>query len=335
MRITRETLLKTAKDTAAERARQDRRLVCIYLTGSLLQDSPLLGGTTDIDLVLVHDSDTTIEREIKRLTDEIHLDIAHLSAAVFRQPRHLRIDPWLGGYLCSNARVLFDVGHWFEFTQASVCAQFGRPEYVLQRARPLAESARPNWLDLHNGSIAAARPGQLQAYLKSLSNAANAIACLNGAPLTERRFVINYPARAEAVGRPGLAAGLVDLFSSQPIADDVWQSWTADWIKALQACGQLDNCPPRLQSCRLPYYVRAVETLRQEAPAGALWLLLRTWTQAISCLPQPTDMLPPWLSACAGVELDEDHFDNRLKSLDAYLDSVEETLDDWAKQMGL
>ena len=334
MRITRETLLKTAKETAAERTRQDRRLVCIYLTGSLLQDSPLLGGTTDIDLVIVHDSDPARAREITRLTDEVHLDIAHLSAAVFRQPRHLRLDPWLGGYLCNNARVLYDVGHWFEFTQASVCAQFGRPEYVLQRARPLAEFARQNWLDLHSHSIET-NPEKVQTYLKCLTDAANAIACLNGPPLTERRFIINYPARTEAVGRPGLAAGLVDLFTNQTVSDELWQSWTIDWIKTLQSAGSIENCSPRLLACRLPYYERAVAALREEAPAAALWLLFRTWTLAISCLPQNMDVLRPWLSACQAIELDESHFENRLNSLDAYLDSVEETLDDWSQQMGL
>jgi hypothetical protein len=44
MRITRDLLLKAARDSAAQRLRADRRLVCIFLTGSLLQKDPLLGG---------------------------------------------------------------------------------------------------------------------------------------------------------------------------------------------------------------------------------------------------------------------------------------------------
>ena len=36
MRITRDILLKIARDTAAQRVKVSRRLVCIYLTGSCL-----------------------------------------------------------------------------------------------------------------------------------------------------------------------------------------------------------------------------------------------------------------------------------------------------------
>ena len=57
MRLTRETLIKIARDTATQRARVSRRIICIYLTGSCLTDDPLLGGTTDIDLVIVQDGE--------------------------------------------------------------------------------------------------------------------------------------------------------------------------------------------------------------------------------------------------------------------------------------
>ena len=51
MRITREALLKLAHEAAVQRARVNREITCIYLTGSLLSEAPLLGGTTDIDLI--------------------------------------------------------------------------------------------------------------------------------------------------------------------------------------------------------------------------------------------------------------------------------------------
>ena len=90
MRLTREALLKIARDTAAQKVRISRRILCIYLTGSLLTPDPFLGGTTDIDLIFIHDSEPIQPREIVRLTDEIHLDIGHYDQAVFHQPRHLR-----------------------------------------------------------------------------------------------------------------------------------------------------------------------------------------------------------------------------------------------------
>ena len=131
MRITREALLKLARNTVDLRTRLDRHLVCVYLTGSLLSNEPLLGGTTDIDLVFVHDSEPPVAREVERVSDEVHLDIAHFSQMVFQHPRSLRLDPWLGGYLIENPVVLYETQHWFEFTQASVAAQFNRPETIL------------------------------------------------------------------------------------------------------------------------------------------------------------------------------------------------------------
>ena len=82
MRLTRETLIKIARDAANQRARVSRRIVCIYLTGSVLGDTPLLGGTTDIDLIVIHDSDPIQPREVVRMSDEIHLDIGHYSQDV-------------------------------------------------------------------------------------------------------------------------------------------------------------------------------------------------------------------------------------------------------------
>jgi hypothetical protein len=71
-------------------------LVCAYLTGSLIYDQPQLGGITDIDMVYIHTADIPCAREIIPVTDEIQLDIAHYSQAMFNQPRQLRSDAWLG-----------------------------------------------------------------------------------------------------------------------------------------------------------------------------------------------------------------------------------------------
>ena len=53
MRVTRESLIRIAKETAQERAYNDKNIIAAYLIGSLLTEDPLLGGVTDIDLVLV------------------------------------------------------------------------------------------------------------------------------------------------------------------------------------------------------------------------------------------------------------------------------------------
>jgi len=339
MRITRESLLRLARNTVIQRTRLNRRLVCVYLTGSLLSEEPLLGGVTDIDLVFVHDSEPPYPRAVERVTDEVHLDIAHYSQGQFQQPRHLRSDPWLGSFLCNNPLVLHDIQHWFEFTQAGVCAQFGLPEYILERARPQAEQARQWWFELHSGSQEPG-PHKLSIYLKALELAANAIATLSGPPLTDRRFLLHFPERTERIGHPGLAGGLVDLFTSPVFNDEHWPAWRTAWNQALSQVSDLPDCPPRLHSCRQAYYDRAANALFADQPAAALWIVLRTWSQALSLLPaEESDPAAPtsaaWQEFTRALQLDEEHFLQRINALDAYLDHIEETLDTWAKENGV
>ena len=44
MRITREMLLKSARDTVTVRIKTEKDLVAAYLVGSVLGEDPLLGG---------------------------------------------------------------------------------------------------------------------------------------------------------------------------------------------------------------------------------------------------------------------------------------------------
>ncbi len=334
MRITRDILHKLARDTAEKYVRRDRGLVCIYLTGSLLEEEPLLGGTTDIDLVMVHNSQPPYPREIIRLSDEVHLDIANFSTVDFHQPRNLRTDPWLGSFLCANPIVLHDIQHWFEFTQAGAGAQFNLPENVSLRARKLAGAARQAWVELFNGEPTDS-PQQLLAYLTAIENAANAVAVLSGTPLAERRFLLNFPERAEAVGRPGLASELIDLLVPPGFDPQILASWMPAWRESLTAASQLDGAPARLLPPRLPYYLRAAEALTEQAPYPALWLVLRTWTHAVCALPVSAASSASWRTTRELLAFDPANFANRLASLDKYIDSVEETLDQYSARYGV
>jgi hypothetical protein len=334
MRITRDLLLKVARDTATQRAKQERDLLCIYLTGSLLLDEPLLGGTADIDLVCVHNSTPPVEREIVRMTDEIHLDIAHYPETHYRQPRRLRLNPWLGGYLIENPILLYELQHWFEFTQASVAAQYNQPENVLGRAQPLVAAARQTWMELQ---MSGGQPGpeQVWSLLKALEQAANAVAVLSGVPLVERRFLLSFPHRAAAVGRPELTAGLADLLTGGRAEElsPAWAGWMTGWQAALARCGETALCPPRLHPARRAYYLRAAAALWDEMPSAAVWIALRTWTLAVKSSGEPD---PAWQSALNDLGLaDASGWEERLQHLDRFLDQVEETLDIWGHQNGL
>jgi hypothetical protein len=334
MRITHEALLKAARDIVNQRARGDRNLVAVYVVGSLLAEEPLLGGTTDIDLVFIQNQAPSQPREVIRLTTEVTLDIAYYNETEYRQPRHLRINPWLGSSLCETRIMLYDTQHWFEFTQSSVGSQFYIPENVLSRSRLQAEKARSIWLALQSGSGPYLQ--SLLSFLKSVKSAANAVASLSGAPLTERRFLLNFSERAGAIGRPGLAAGLSGLLGSDLAEPERMRTWLPGWHAALQALAGGKDIPVRLSPARFPYYERAVEALLgSDHPQAALWPLLRTWTLACSCLAADSPHLAAWVETCEHLRLGPDHLGEKLTALDAYLDNIEETLDKWGEENGV
>lgn len=334
MRITRDTLLKIAKDTAAQRIRVTRRVLCIYLTGSCLNEEPLLGGSGDIDLVMIQDSEPLIPREVIRLNEEISLDIRHYAQEEFLQPRHLRVEPWLGPILYNKPMVLHDPNHWFDYTQASTGSQFLQPDNVLARARNLAESARQTWLNLGLGQPEDPLR-RVYAYTRAIENAGNAFASLSGVPLTERRFLLNIPQRAAVLQQPDLSSGLLHLAGGTADLNNAnWPAWSAKWDAALSAAAVLENIPARLQPARHCYYTHAAAALWNEHPLAALWILIRTWSQAGAHLPLDSEHRASLVPILQAAGLDEANFDKRLDEMDAYLDRVEEALDRWGKKNG-
>ena len=124
MRITRDLLLNTAKDTVERELFSSNDIVCAYLTGSITREDPLIGGTTDIDLMYIHSLDVPHKREIIPITDEFHLDIAHFSQSFFSKPRKLRSNAWVGAFLCDYPIVLHDTNHWFDYVRSGIFAHF-------------------------------------------------------------------------------------------------------------------------------------------------------------------------------------------------------------------
>jgi hypothetical protein len=332
MRINQESLLKIAKDTVTRRVRGDPGIVSAYLCGTLLEEHYLLGGTADIDLVFIHLSDAPVAREIVRLTDEVHLDIAHHLQKEYDQPRQVRAHPWKGPTI-AECKPLYDVGHFLDFTQASVRGQFDRPDYVLKRARSQAEHARQIWFGLQDESGQAGL-AELETYLRAVGHAANAVALLSGSPLTERRFLLDFPARAEAVERPGLYPGLLGLLGAPKAEREQYQSWLAPWEQAIDALPQPVSLP-RLHPDRKLYYLKAFEAiLGQEAPQAVLWPLLNTWVDTLGLLPVESPSQAGARAAFEQLGIWGESFVRRVAALDAYLDLVEETLEVWAEKAG-
>jgi len=335
MRINRGALLKIARDTVDRRTRKDHTILSAYLCGSVLGDDCVFGGAADIDLTFIHTGEVAEAREIVRLTDEVHLDIAHYEQKEFRQPRALRLHPWLGPTIFT-CQILFDPQHFMDFTQASVRGQFFRADYVLGRARQQADHAREIWFGFYSAPPEEVSPEEIARYLRAIEHAANAVASLNGPPLTERRFLLRFPERAEAVGHPGLYPGLLGMLGAPNVSLEHLSSWLDDWQAALQAIPS-QHSPARLHVHRIPYYRKALEyILHSGQPQAVLWPLLRTWTAARSLLPAVEAEAPDgWLEACRVLGLSSEKFHERIQALDSFLDLVDDVLDEWARANGV
>jgi len=336
MRVTRESLIRIAKETAQERAFNNREIVAAYLTGSLVSNfEPIFGGTADIDLVFVHSQRPGITREIVKLTPDFHLDILHRSKDEFKSPRELRVDPLLG-YEMYDPMLLYQREKFFEFVQAGLRAgfEFNAPALVLARCRKLLAEARKGWIDLSDISADKVGPIQVKQFLGAVYRAANAIAELNGGPLTERRFLLQFPARAQATERPDFTAALFNLLGASNIDETAISIWLSDWKTAFLAASENAKVDQSIHSARLNYYEKAIEVfMAGESPLACLWPLIHTWTLCANVL--EGEQVKPWQAACEQLALLGTGFEQRVSELDHYLDEIEIRFDEIAATNGL
>jgi hypothetical protein len=331
MRITRRNLIRIAKETALKSALSDPGLVAAYLTGSLRSDNPFLGNTTDIDIVFVHAGEPKIRREIIPLTPEIHLDIIHNPRSLYDKPKELRVHPWLGPELY-DPLPLYDPQHFFEFIQAGVRDRYHEQANVQLRSHHLAEVARQAWRTLQTGR--SLDPGQVQGYLESISLAANAVSLLAGDTLAERRFLLQFPALAQAAGHAELADELLSLLGTMQVDAASLSGFLPEWEKAFMEAAATPTVERRIAAPRLGYYKQAFESMfESEAPQAVLWPLMLTWTLSVSVLPPARAVT--WRSACGALGLDEASFGERLEALDHFLDAVEAILESLVVDQGL
>lgn len=332
MRVTRESLLRIAKETVQERAYNDADIVAAYLSGSL-RGEPMLGGTADIDLVFVHKSEPVNPREFVKLTPDFHIDISRRAKDEFKNPRELRGDPWLG-YEMYDPILLYEREKFFDFVQASLRAgfEFEQPPLVLQRCRALLSHGRGNWMDLSEFE-GAPGPKEIRKYMKSLFHAVNAIAELSGPPIWERRLLLDLPARAEAAQKPGMVAAVYGLLGANRVDAEQVKGWLSDWKSAYRGACETPGVDARIHPARLNYYEKGIKALLDgDTPLSALWPLLQTWTFSTQML--GGDHLAFWQSACNALGLLEG-FPERVSGLDHFLDELEITFDELAASHGL
>jgi hypothetical protein len=334
MRVTRESLIRIAKETAQERAYNNKNIIAAYLTGSLLSEQPLLGGVTDIDIVLVTATQAPMTREIVALTPDFHLDISYRAKADYSPPRELRVNPWLG-YEIYDPMLLYESQRFFDFTQASVRGgfEFHEPSLVLERCRKLLDHGRKIWFDLMNVGEKSG-PKEVAKYLKSLYHAVNVIAELNGPPLPERRLLLLFPSLAKQANRPGLSVGVLGLLGANNLDAPTLESWLPEWESMFKAAFETGKADVRIHTARLNYYKKCFESmLAGDDPTVMLWPLLTTWTHAAVALPE--NSIDPWHLARTKLGLAGIGFVERVEGLDHFLDELDILLDEIAAANGL
>lgn len=333
MQITTELLHKYAQNTVEKLTRADYTILAAYLTGSIVtEEDPFIGGTADIDLVLIHIGSPEVPREILPLNEDIHYDVAHHAQRDYSERIALRTHPWLGPIL-SEAITIYDPQHFMGLTQASVRGLFHRPNNAIQRAQAQLDKARERWFGFQPAPPDPG-PEQVLDYFRILDSAANAIALLAGEPLTERRFLINFKNRANHIKRPGLYPGILGMLGAHKVDVQRLASWARAWENIFNALPK-EARHPCLHPHRRNYYVKAFGAiLDSEQPENIMWPLLRTWTLAAASLPSGDPGLQAWKDAFQQLGLLRTGFAERILALDAYLEQVEAALEAWRTEEG-
>lgn len=331
MRITRSTLHKIAKDTVAQRVKTDHNVMAALLVGSALFEDPFIGHTTDVDIVFICFNEPDTARQIIKLTNEVSLDLYFVESTAFEPPRKLRTDPLLG-YVMYDSLPLFETQHFFEYTQAIVRAGFDDTANVLTRVRKHSVPARELWMELTLGG--SSRPQDVLKYLKAVYHAANTVAGLNGPPLTDRRFMLEFEDRARIIGRPDLHDALLNLLGAPNVAPADLLAMLPAWSTAYHAAG--DGADLLIHPDRIAYHRNALETLLQgDRPMSALWLLVHTWAAASASLLEYGPEYVAWKVVFEQLGLAGDGFEGKVQALDRFLDETEEMLDTISAENGL
>jgi hypothetical protein len=321
MRITRDALLKLTKDTVEKRFAPDRNVTAVFLVGSMRADNAFIGNAADIDLLIIYSGEPPREREIIKLTNEIHIDVVYENARLYAQPRELRGDPWRG-WAMWDPILLHQKGRFFEYTQSIVRSQFDDGANVMKRAYAFSAPARTAWNEmlLAPDSLHPARS------LSAVANAVNAFAVLTGEPLSERRLLADFPARAQKLGNPELVKLLLGTLGGQ-VTPDFVHSMLPKWEGSYLAASQ-NPLDLRLHPARLAYYKSAIEALLEgDFPAAALWPLLVSWSLAADSGGFSDEHTVGWKMTLDKVGLLAPKQESALQALDALLDALEETLE--------
>ena len=320
MRFTVAKLRAYADRLVAER-RRDLNLLAAYLTGSLVEGDPFLGGTADVDVVLIYNGPPPQEHECLILHDTVCVDLQAHDRKGYEPPRRLRTDP-LWGTTLFHAQPLYDPQHFLDFVQSAVRSRFKDPEIAFQRAQTALQKAREAWERLS----APLTPAVAQAYLDTVFCSLHVPATLIARWLPPRRLAPRFGQVAQRLGHPEWVAELYRLLGAPQLAPDGLAALLAQAEQALQTL-------TGTEAVRGRYYLAAAQAYAQgEVPNQALFPLLWWLTQRASAA-EAAGEDKAWRTAWSQLGLDDVA---RLRDQsDAWLDVLEEFLEAWGHAQGV
>ena len=322
MRVTQEKLIDLAREEAERRGQTDN-VLSGYLIGSVASGDPIIGGSADIDLVLIHRHKPDRNREIVPLSNDIHLDITHHSSEVYRHPPELRIEPWLGPSMCEPI-FLYDPDHFFERAQARVRGQFYQSIHTHTRSLAFLDRARDAKPGNHPD------PAWVTQYKHSALEAANALANLGGFPIAGRKMSILLQSRLHELNFEDCWFEFQNLLGISTLQEELIADWITAWEGAFDAAAYHD---PMFNPARKNYFLKSfLSFIDMGIAKEILWCLLTTWSSAIQILHEISTDDPPhavWEFALEHLKLSPDHRINRNEELDGFFDHVEKILEKW------
>jgi len=319
MRITTEILVNIAHDYVKKQLTSGEDLIAAYLTGSILSNNFLIGGKTDIDIILIKDIEFETRETIK-LSHDIHLDVVNHPKKFYQPPKLVRTHPFLGSAI-NSCLTLYDDNHFIDFTQAGVRSGFDSYENRFERSFPLLTEARKNWLSLEmKDEIEILIDTKL--YFSCLKSLSQAFAINNNHPISIRNFVPHLRRISEEVSFPALPIGLIGLSGGNLLDKKLLKVWIIEWKQFFIQVSKEPEVPAQFQLAKIDYYHSAIdELIKTESPMDGLWILINTWMEAQITFPNITSNLLPNLEIMG---FSNESFPQKLKGLDALLDLIEE-----------
>lgn len=322
MRVTREKLIDLAREEA-ERRGQTEDIISGYLIGSVAGGDPIIDGSADIDLVLIHKYEPERSREFVPLSEDIHLDITHHNSELYSYPPDLRIHPWLGPSMCEPI-FLYDPDHFFERAQAGVRGQFYQIDYTLERSKAFLERVR------NFRTECSPNCSWLRAYLNSILEAANAVATLGGFPVAGRRMALILQGRFKELGTEDQFVEFQYLLGSDHLPEDSLSDWIIAWETTYDEAGYYD---PAFNQARKNYFLKGFQNLMElEHPDAILWNLLTTWNAAVEVLKRTGELTQhnaTFEDVLTQLNLSHGSRNTRDTELEHHLDNIEELLENW------